>query len=342
MEFTITHSEHRLCTCCMEEHDVKTIRMKEHTIFKNTPVDYVATYYYCDTADEFYADETQMQENDLAMKDSYRKSQGLLTTGEIMSMRAMYGISQSDLCTLLGWGGKTITRYESHQVQDKAHDTILKKLGNDPEWFLTLLEESRSHLSVSLYKKYRDNVTALYEKKQDLYLRKSIEAKYARFDGSKLYQGNTRLSLDKTVDAIRYFASSDKITNLYKVKLMKLLWYSDALSYKQRGNAITGLVYQALPMGAVPIGHDSIIDLKGVPCEEIDMGETYAYHFTLTEHKECPSLSSEDKGILDTVINRLGSMSKNEIINFMHKEKAYTETAPRGIISFQYAENLQI
>lgn len=28
---------------------------------------------------------------------------------------------------LLGWGGKTITRYESHQVQDKAHDTILKK-----------------------------------------------------------------------------------------------------------------------------------------------------------------------------------------------------------------------
>jgi len=37
----------------------------------------------------------------------------------------MNGISQSDLCLLLGWGGKTITRYESHQVQDIAHDTIL-------------------------------------------------------------------------------------------------------------------------------------------------------------------------------------------------------------------------
>lgn len=47
---------------------------------------------------------------------------------------------------------------------------------------------------------------------------------------------------------------------------MKLMWFADALSYKNRGVAITGLVYQALPMGAVPIGHDLIIELKGVPC----------------------------------------------------------------------------
>ena len=29
------------------------------------------------------------------------------------------------------------------------------------------------------------------------------------------------------------------------------------------------------------MGHNSIIDLKDVPCEEVDMGETYAYHFPL-------------------------------------------------------------
>lgn len=88
------------------------------------------------------------------------------------------------------------------------------------------------------------------------------------------------LSLDKVVEVIRYFASSIKVTSLYKVKLMKLIWYADALSYKRRGFAITGLVYQALPMGAVPVGHNSIIDLKCVPCEEVDMGETYAYLFS--------------------------------------------------------------
>ena len=80
--------------------------------------------------------------------------------------------------------------------------------------------------------------------------------------------GNTPLALDKVVDVIRYFAASKNVTNLYKVKLVKLMWYADALSYKKRGYAITGLVYQALPMGAVPVGHNSIIDLKDIPCKD--------------------------------------------------------------------------
>lgn len=86
------------------------------------------------------------------------------------------------------------------------------------------------------------------------------------------------------VDVIRYFSNSANVTNLYKVKLMKLMWYADFLAYKLRGYAITGLVYQALPMGAVPIGHDSIIDLKGVNYEEIDMGDGTAYRFCRSEY----------------------------------------------------------
>ena len=117
----------------------------------------------------------------------------------------------------------------------------------------------------------------------------------------------------------------------------------DCLSYKNRGFAITGLIYQALPMGAVPVGHNSIIDLKDVPCEEIDMGETNAYHFSLKNTSEFPALSDADKSILDIVIDKLGKMTKSEIITFMHKELAYTETAPRDAISFKYVEkSLQI
>lgn len=150
------------------------------------------------------------------------------------------------------------------------------------------------------------------------------------------------MSLDKVVDVIRYFASSTKITNLYKVKLMKMMWYADALSYKKRGFAITGLVYEALPMGAVPVGHNSIINLKDVPCEEVDMGETNAYHFSLTGKTSFKYISDDDKAILDEVISKLGKMTKEEIISFMHREKAYLETKPRDVIQFSYAENLQI
>lgn len=342
MDMKIIKSEKRLCTCCMEEHEVKTVLVKEETVFKKVKVSYDASYLYCDKAEELYMGEQQMQENDVCLKDAYRKAEGLLTSAEISGIRAKYGISQGDLCILLGWGGKTITRYEGHQVQDKAHDTILKKIAQDPEWFLALLGDAKENFSDESYQRYVDAATALYETDQDSYLRKAIEASYARFHGNQLFHGNTELSLDKVVDVIRYFAASAQVTNLYKVKLMKLMWYADALSYKNRGVAITGLVYQALPMGAVPAAHNSIIDLREVPCEEVDMGETNAYHFSLKEAASFPSLSAEDKGILDIVIEKLGKMTKKEIISFMHKEQAYVKTTPGDVIPFKYAESLQI
>lgn len=342
MQMKMIKSEKRLCTCCMEEHEVKTVLMMEEATFKNVKVSFEASYQCCDVAEELYMNEKQMQENDIRLKDAYRKIEGLLTSSEIVGIRTKYGISQSDLCILLGWGAKTITRYEGHQVQDRAHDTILRKIDRDPEWFLALLKDTKNNLPAESYQKYFNIATALYEKARDTYLRKAIEASYAKFYENPLFRGNIELSLNKVVDVIRYFAASKKVTDLYKVKLMKLMWYADALAFKNRGTAITGLVYRALPMGAVPVGHNSFIDLSDVPCEEIDIGETNAYHFYLKEAKEFPALSKEDKLILDTVIDKLGDMTKNEIVSFMHKERAYVETEPREVISFAYAEGLRI
>lgn len=53
-------------------------------------------------------------------------------------------------------------------------------------------------------------------------------------------------------------------------------------------------------------------------------------------------LTEEDKGVLDVVIEKLGKMTKNQIVSFMHNEQAYIETAPKDIIPFKYAANLQI
>lgn len=342
MSMKVIKTEKCLCTCCMEEHEVKTVLLRDKVIFKNVNIAYDATYYYCELAEELYADEHMMRENDIKLKDAYRKSEGLLTSSDIVEIRSKYGISQTDLCVLLGWGGKTITRYESYQIQDKAHDAILKKLSIDPEWFLSLLNGARNNISEDSFNKYWGRATSLYEQNKDLYLRRAIEADYAKYQGNNYFNGNTMLSLDKVVGVIRYLASNRNVTSLYAVKLMKLLWYVDSLSYKRRGHAITGLVYQALPMGAVPIGYKSIIDLKGVPCEEEFVGDGNAYHFHLACDDLNDWLSPEEKQILDSVIKELGRKSKDEIVDFMHKERAYLETEPKKVISFEYAQYLQI
>ena len=331
-----------LCPCCMEEHDVQRITTEESNVFKGVPIVYNAEYYYCDRADEAYADEEQISSNDIAMKNSYREKVGLLTSNQIMAIRAQYGISQSDLCLLLGWGRKTITRYESHQVQDVAHDTILRKLNSDPEWFLQLLQAGKESISTAAFEKYHEEGTALFEKKHDLYLKSAIMSKYARFRRNPEATGGKALSLDVVVDMIHYFANSKKVLNLYRVKLMKMLWYADVLSYKRRKHAISGLAYLALPRGAVPVAYESIVDLSTINCEEIEIGDGVGYRYLPTEDKDYPYLTSEDKEILDAVICRFGSATTNEIVDTMHREDAYKETALKDIILFKYAKKLSL
>ena len=338
----IMNAERKLCTCCMEEHEVKTVLIQENNIFKGVPVKYDAEYFYCDRADETYADEQQISQNDIAMKNAYRVHEGLLTSDQIIAIRAQYGISQSDLCLLLGWGAKTITRYESHQVQDIAHDTILRKLEADPEWFLKLLQAAKGSLSPASYSKYLEAGTALFEQDHDLYLKSAIMAKYARYGQNVEFNGNADLSLDVVVDMIHYYANSPMVNSLYMVKLMKMLWYADALSFKRRAHAISGLIYRALPMGAVPVAYESIVDLSAIHYEEIDMGDGTGYRFLPTENKTYPTLSSKDREILDTIIERFGKASKKEIVETMHREDAYTETALNDIIQFKYATMLSI
>lgn len=331
-----------MCPCCMEEHEVQMIEVREQNIFKQIKVEYPARFFYCKKADEYYADETMLQENDISMKNAYRREMGLLTSDEISAIREKYKISQGDLCYLLGWGGKTITRYEGHQVQDAAHDIILRKLSDDPEWFLSLLETSRKTMPDKLYMKYHERAISLLGNEEDVYLRKAILAKYARFCGDISYHGNVHLSLDVVVDVIRYFSNATEMMNLYKEKLMKILWYSDALSYKRREHAITGLIYQALSVGAVPLAYDFIVDLRGVEYEEVDREEGIGYQFKSTADKEYRFLTKEDTAILDEIVHIFGKSDKAVMTNAMHKEQAYIETAPRDFISFEHVKELSI
>ena len=332
----------KLCPCCMEEHEVQTITVVENTVFKNVPIEYTAEYFYCPYADETYADENQISANDIAMKNAYREKMGLLTSHQISAIRTRYSISQNDLCLLLGWGAKTITRYESHQVQDIAHDTILRKLSDDPEWFLELLETEKERLSSFAYEKYYEAGTILFEQEHDRYLKSAILARYARFLHNPDVNGHRKLSLEVVSDMIRYYANSNHVIGLYFAKLMKLLWYGDALSYKRRGFSISGMAYRALPLGTVPVAYESIIDLSTIHYEEIEMGDGTGLRFLPSENKEYMHLTLDDKEILDVVIERFGKLSRKEITDVLYKEDAYNATAPHDIIQFKYAKTLSL
>lgn len=333
-------SEKKLCLICMEEHKVQTVILIDTEEFKGEEVSFEATYEYCDHAEEYLETEDMIKANSLAMKDVYREKVGLLTSSEIIAIRNKYGVSQKDFSVILNWGKATITRYENHQVQDRAHDDVLRKIDSDPEWFLQMLKRAKGAISNKAFHKYFQTASQEFKKTQNNYLMDSIKAIYANYSDT-LITGGVNLNLNKVVEIINYYAI--KVSSLHKVKLMKMLWYADNLSYKQRGKSITGLVYCALKMGAVPEGYEQIVNLEGVSFETVLYDpDQIGYKFNPSENFKIKELTTEDIDILDSVISKVGHLNSREIIDKMHDEEAYKYSGNNSLIPFSYSEKLSI
>jgi putative zinc finger/helix-turn-helix YgiT family protein len=332
--------EKKLCLICMEEHEVQTVILEDIEEFKGIEVSFDATYEYCAHADEYLETEDMIKANSLAMKDAYREKVGLLTSQEIIRIRDKYEVSQKDFSEILDWGRATITRYENHQVQDRAHDDVLRKIDSDPKWFLQMLTRAKGKISDKAYDKYHKSASTEFRRMKNRYLMDSIQALYADFVDD-IITGGVELNLNKVIEIINYYAS--KVSSLHKVKLMKMLWYGDSVSYKRRGKSITGLVYSALPMGAVPEGYEQILDLDGVEFETVlyDL-DRMGYKFYPVEGFKIKELTPQEIEILDTVIAEVGHLNSQEIIDKMHDEDAYKCTGRNCTIPFSYAEKLSI
>ena len=60
---------------------------------------------------------------------------------------------------------------------------------------------------------------------------------------------------------------------------MKMLWYADTLFFSTYGKAMTGLVYRHDKMGALPIGHNRLINLENINMQEEEGYDGTIYHF---------------------------------------------------------------
>jgi len=332
-------SEKKLCLICMEEHEVHEVEVVDNEIYKGKEISFNTIYEYCSNSDEYLETEDMIKSNSLAMKDAYRKKMGLLTSSDIINIREKYCISQKDFSEILDWGKATITRYENHQIQDRVHDDVLRKISSDPKWFLDMLKRSKERISEKAFNKYYHQANDQFDKKRNQYLIDSIKAMYANFEDDMI-TGGVALNLNKVVEMINYLATN--INSLHKVKLMKMLWYSDILHFKRNGVSISGLVYNALPMGAVPEGYDQIVLLNGVVFDIVFYGENIGYKFKTTPEFEVNELLQSEIEALDVIISEFGNLKTSEIVEKMHDEEAYKCTDSNCVISFSFAEKLNI
>ena len=335
---------HMNCPLCDKMHEIEERKRTTSITIKGEEVFYEERFYFCANADE---DENEFEtaamtnENLLNARNAYRVKMGLLTSTEIVALRESYGLSQVDLAKLLGWGEATISRYESKAIQDEAYDTMLRLIKDNPLQALEFLKKNADKFTMSKRVEIRSHIVdKLDSYGKEFLTRQTFESEYANFEEPSDSNGFTMLNIEKIEAMISYIA--EKTDNLFKVKLMKMLWYSDVLSFIENGCSMTGMVYRHEPMGALPIGHFSLMNLENLNVqEEMSFNYDTMLHVYPTANMDYSILSDGEKAILNKVITKFKDYKAKDIVNYMHDEKAYSETKPGEIIPFSLAKEIR-
>lgn len=341
---TLIRRIHMSCPLCNKMHEVEERKRIATVTLKGEKVTYEERFYFCANADE---DENEFEtgamtnENLLNARNAYRVKKGLLTSDEIVAIRENYGLSQVDLAKLLGWGEATVSRYESKAIQDDAYDTMLRLIRDNPLKALEFLKKNADKFSTMKHLEIREKIVEKLDSYGKEFLtRQTFAGEYANFEEPSDSNGFTMLNIDKIEAMISYIA--EKVNNLFKVKLMKMLWYSDVLSFIKSGCSITGMVYRHESMGALPIGHYSLMNLENLNVQE-EMSYNYdtMLHIYPTANMDYSVLTDGEKAILDKVIIKFKDYKAKEIVDYMHDEKAYIETKSGEIIPFSLAKEIR-
>lgn len=343
MNSTLINSIMIECPLCGELHLVDKRTRTATAIIKGEKIKYSEEYYVCENTEdgenEFIPSKV-MDANLLAARDSYRSAHQMFTSQDIINLRNRYGLTQRELAKLLGWGEATVSRYETKQIQDETYDGILHVVSEDAFEAKQFLIRNRNSFDESRY----HELAALIEKEiertsSDYLTRKLLVSKYSEFQNSPALTGGIELDIDKTCNMAAFFASH--CVGLFKVKLMKLLWYTDALFFKEHGRSMSGLVYQHMPMGALPVGHYELMNL--LPHEEIyDNYEYTSYRIIPQEQYDESLFTGEELDVLYRVSQKFSTYTGTDLVEYMHKEIAYIQTADRAYIPYSLSAKVSI
>jgi len=136
----------RFCYECVKNVNTEIVESYETFNVKGMEIKVLSKKRVCSECGEEMSD---VELDDATLTKAYEKykaKNNMLTSNEIKEIRKKYSISQKGLALLLGWGEKTITRYENGSLQDKTHDSILKSI-RDYNKFIEYWEKNSNKLS---------------------------------------------------------------------------------------------------------------------------------------------------------------------------------------------------
>lgn len=251
------------------------------------------------------------------LHSAYRRKHNIPFPEEIKEIRKKYGVNQAKMAEILGFGTNTYRNYENGDVPQLANAKLISLAAN-PDHFIELLNDCDS-LSDRQKEKFLKNARSAYPNDQKLlnWLFKYREPN--EFTGYKAP------SIEKLNAMVAYMALE---ANIFKVKMNKLLFYSDFHHFRKYGQSISGAAYQAIPMGPVPHRYGSLFEYgaenKAFSIELVKFPEREGERFVSSQDSTVfDSLTDKEMETVNWIKNSMVLKKTEELIQISHEEEAW-------------------
>ena len=306
-------------------------------VFRKDVFSYMYQYYRCMDTDEAFTTTALDAASTAQIYNQYRVKYGIPFPDEIKSVRAKYNLSASKMARVLGFGENTYRLYENGEMPSIAHGKTLKAI-QSAEVFRRYLEDAQRELTDNEYKKAIAKICADENNWERQFAQMTI------FGSSCIGASNgyTQQRVSRLKNVILYFI--EHLGGVFVTKMNKLLFYADFAAYRNLGQGITGLSYQAIQYGPVPANWDVVYGMiDDIEQDIVDLGNGNSGQ-KLTSKLSCDisSLTEEQIGILELVCHTFAKDTAGSISQKSHEEAAWiNNVGTHQLIDFNDAFSLK-
>ena len=277
----------------------------------------IAHFYKCEDCGEEFTTNEADQITLIQAHNQYREKNGIPFPEEIRTIRQKYGISAAKMSDILGLGENGYGNYEKGEIPTPAIGTLIKT-AQRPENFLFLLNSHKLRKEDKGIPRAISHVESLIREEQ------SMQAYHynttANLNSANNFTGYSTLNTTKIKHLLIHYIHECKEEYNDKLKLTKLLFFTDFIHYQNFGHSVSGLSYQKKNVGPVPYRFDNIFSYL----EEQDaiyqdweiLVDGKAREIIKTHHNEDPDavFNEQEKSTINWIITHFRNSPTEDLV----------------------------
>ncbi|MFN3300060.1 MAG: type II toxin-antitoxin system antitoxin SocA domain-containing protein [Sediminibacterium sp.] len=306
-------------------------------IYRKESFKIVAHFFKCEKCIEEFTTTEADAISLMQAHNQYREKNNIPFPEEIAGIRSKYDLPASKMSEVLGLGANGYSNYENGEIPTPAYGNLISA-ASEPQTFMNFLDKAKDQFSVNAFKKAKEKVAYLIHSEDETNLLSETLNVYNKPNN---YTGYKKPESSKIANLFTYFIQHSKPDFNDKLKLNKLLFFTDFTHYKNHGSSISGLSYRAIQYGPVPAYYDNIYayleNEQLISSQFLKLSNGGAREVFLSNAEFDKSLFSDEE--LETLANikvKFANMSTWDIVDLSHLEKAWKELeANRELIGYQ-------